>query len=279
MSEAKSFSYRRVFMPLSLAFVLFLLVAPAVLASPRLHVSLVGPKQRYLALGDSLAFSYQPDLNYDDGYVDDFYSNLQSHGVKAIANLGCPGESSTTLINGGCPVPFLRKFPYLGAQLNAALSYLAAYPGQVSPVTLDIGSDDLLPDINKSTCAINTAKFATDLATLDANLTQIILPKLHNALIVNGKLTGDLVLMNYYDPYQNTCPNTVSYMQTFNQHLASDVSGYGTLADVFSAFGSGATPNGNICNYTWECSIFHNVHSTDAGYSAIASAFENSVGY
>ena len=26
--------------------------------------SLVGPKARYLALGDSLAFGYQPDLNY-----------------------------------------------------------------------------------------------------------------------------------------------------------------------------------------------------------------------
>lgn len=277
MSVEKLFSYRRVCISFSLAFMLFLIVAPSVLAEP--HVSLVGPKQRYLALGDSLAFSYQPDFNYDDGYVDDFYSNLQSHGVNKIANLACPGESSITFIKGGCSFPLLRKFPYLGTQLNTALSYLAAYPGQISPVTLDIGSDDLLSDINKSTCAINTAKFASDLATLDANLTQIILPKLHNALVVNGTLTGDLVLMNYYDPYQNVCPNTVSYMQIFNQHLANDISRYGTLADVFSAFGGAATPNGNICNYTWECSIFHNVHSTDAGYSAIASAFENSVGY
>ncbi|GAC1566532.1 MAG: hypothetical protein NVS2B2_39390 [Ktedonobacteraceae bacterium] len=50
MSEAKSFSYRRVFMPLSLAFVLFLLVAPAVLASPRLHVSLVSRARRLARL-------------------------------------------------------------------------------------------------------------------------------------------------------------------------------------------------------------------------------------
>lgn len=279
MSKEKSFPYRRVFMPLSLAFVLLLLFAPSTFARPRPHVQTVGAKQRYLALGDSLAFGYQPNFNYDDGYADDFYSYLKGHGVSKSANLGCPGETSVTFLNGKCPVPFLRKFPYIGSQLNAALFYMALYPGQVSPVTLDIGANDLLPDINKSTCAINTAKFATDLATLDANLTQTILPKLHNALLVKGQLTGDLVLMNYYDPYQNICPNTVQYIQTINQHLAADVSGYGTIADVFSAFGGATTPNTNICGYTWECSIFHDIHSKNTGYSVIASAFESSVNY
>ena len=277
MSEERLFPSRRVFLPCSLAFVLALLVVPSVFATPR--VSHMGPRQRYLVLGDSLAFGYQPDINYDDGYANDFYSDLQSHGVSKMANLSCPGESSTTLIEGGCPVPLLRKYPYFGTQLNAALSYLSHYSGQVSPVTLDIGSNDILSDINTKTCAIDTKKFASDLATLDANLTQTILPKLHHALMVNGKLTGDLIMMNYYDPFQNACPNTVSYMQIFNQHLAQDVSGYGSIADVFSAFGGATTPNTHICSYTWECSIFHNVHSTDAGYSVIASAFERVAGY
>ena len=269
--------HRHVFLPFSLAFVLFLIVAPSVLASP--HVSLVGPKQRYLALGDSLAFGYQPDLNYVHGYADDFYSNLKIQGVSRIANLGCPGETSTTFIKGGCAYSLLRKFPYFGSQLNTALSYLVQHPGQVSPVTLDIGATDLTPDINGKTCAINTAKFASDLAILDANLTNTILPKLHNALVVNGKLTGDLVVMNYYDPFQNTCANTVPYIQIVNQHLADDVNGYGTMVDVFSAFGGAETPNANICRYTWECSIFHDIHSTDAGYSTIAATFERAVGY
>ena len=275
MPEEKPF--RRVVMPLSLAFVLFLIVAPSVFASP--HISLVGPKQHYLALGDSLAFSYQPDLNYDDGYADDFYIDLHAQGVKHLANLACPGETSTTLIKGGCAIPLLRKFPYLGSQLNAALFYLMLHRGQVSPVTLDIGSNDVSHDINQKTCVINTTKFANDLAILDANLTSSILPKLHNALVVNGKLTGDLIVLNYYDPYQNTCPNTVPYMQKVNQHLANDVNGYGTMADVFSAFGGATTPNANICSYTWECSIFHDVHSTDVGYRTIASTLERAVGY
>jgi len=265
--------------PLILACILFLLTSPAAFASSRGSISLVGPKQHYLAIGDSLAFGYQPDLNYADGYSTDFYSNLQSHGVHSYVNMGCPGETSNTLINGGCPYPFLRKYPYIGAQLNAALSYLASNAGQVSPVTLDIGANDLLPDINSSTCVVNTTKYNTDLAILDTNLTTIILPKLHNALTVNGKLTGDLLVMNYYDPYQNSCPNTVSYIQEINQHIASDVSNYGTMVDVFTAFGGAKTPNSHICSYTWICSIFKDIHSTSKGYSVIASAFEKQAGY
>lgn len=265
--------------PLILACLLLLLTAPVAFASTRGGITLVGPKQRYLAIGDSLAFGYQPDLNFVDGYSTDFYSNLQGHGVTTYANMGCPGETSSTFIKGGCPYPYLRKYPYVGPQLNAALSYLSIYAGQVSPVTFDIGANDLLPDINSSTCVINTSKYNTDLATLDANLTQIILPKLHNALTVNGKLSGDLLVMNYYDPYQNICPNTVSYIQQINQHIANDVSGYGTMVDVFSAFGGAKTPNNNICSYTWMCSVFKDIHPMSKGYSVIAATFEKRAGY
>ena len=56
---------------------------------------------------------------------------------------------------------------------------------------------------------------------------------------------ASIVMMNYYDPFQNICTNTVPYVQTFNQRLAKDVSGFGIIVDVFSAF------DGKICTYTW----------------------------
>ena len=271
---------RRFVASLPLVCLLLLIVAPAVFASPYAHtVSLVGPKKYYLALGDSLAFGYQPDLVFNHGYVDDFYSNLQGRGVNTLANMSCPDESSTTFINDGCPYSYLRKFPYVGSQLNAAIAYLNVFAGQVSPVTLNIGSNDVLLDIDAKTCTVNTTKYAADLATLDTNLTQTILPRLHTALMVNGKVTGDLVLMNYYDPFQNACPTTVSYVRQLNQHLANDVKGYGTMVDVFSAFGGARTPNPNLCTYTWICSAFQDVHSRDKGYSVIAQAIESRVGY
>jgi lysophospholipase L1-like esterase len=273
---------RRLIVSLLLACLLLLAGAPEALAASSANSqssSLVGPKKYYLALGDSLAFGYQPDFDFFHGYADDFFSNLQSHGVKRLANMGCPGESSLTFITGGCPHPYLRKYPYLGPQLSAALSYLQTFSGQVSPVTLDLGANDLLPDFDPSTCQVNVQQFQTDLQTLDTNLRQTILPQLRAALTVHGRVTGDLVLMNYYDPYQNRCPNTVSYVQTVNAHLANDVSGFGIIVDVFGAFGGATTPNPHICTYTWMCSFFKDIHATDTGYRVIATTFEQGTGY
>ena len=265
-------------MPLAFVVVMLVVATPSAFASSYSHsLTLVGPKARYLALGNSLAFGYQPDLDFNHGYVDDFMSNLSQHGVKYLANMGCPGETSSTFINGGCPYPFLRKYPYIGPQLAAAVAYLKQYRGNVSPVTLDIGANDLLPDINTSTCAISSS-FNSDLATVDANV-HTILTKLQAAMTVNGHMTGDIVMMNYYDPYQNICPNTVPYIQKLNRHLAADVQGYGTIVNVFGAFGGPGVPNNNICSYTWMCSVFQDVHATTQGYSVIASAFENGTGY
>jgi lysophospholipase L1-like esterase len=279
----KSRAYRYLIAPTILVVSLFVMVFPISLASSFAssngrEPSLIGPNKYYLALGDSLAFGYQPDFDFFQGYVDDFFTNLKKHGVKHLVNLGCFAENSSTFINGKCPVWYLRKQLYHGSQLETALNFLQSHRGQVSPVTLDIGANDLQRDVKTSNCTISP-NFDTDLAKLDSDLTGIILPQLKKALTVNGKLTGDIVLMNYYDPYQNICPKQVSYIQTFNEHLAQDVKGFGVISDVFNAFGGSKTPNPNICSYTWMCSIFHEIHSTNKGYRAIASAFEKSTGY
>jgi lysophospholipase L1-like esterase len=275
----KARMYRYFAVPIICVVSLFFVVSPVTFAASHVRsFSHVGPKKYYLALGDSLAFGLQPDLNFNHGYVDDFFSNLKGHGVKNLSNMGCPGETSRTFIHGGCPYAFMHKYFYLGPQLNAAVNYLHSHAGQVSPVTLDIGGNDLLGDINTSNCTVSS-NFDTDLANLDSNLTGTILPQLKSALTVNGKLTGDLVMMNYYDPYQNICPNKVSYIQKFNKHLANDIKGFGIIVDVFTAFGGSGTPNPNICNDTWMCSVFKNIHATSKGYSVIASTFENVAGY
>ncbi|MGZ6365939.1 MAG: SGNH/GDSL hydrolase family protein [Ktedonobacteraceae bacterium] len=279
----KSSVYRYLIVPIIFVVSLFVLLFPISLASSFASSSShgssrIGPKKYYLALGDSLAFGYQPDFDFFQGYVDDFFTNLKKHGVKHLVNLGCFAETSSTFINGKCPVWYLRKQLYPGSQLEAALNFLHSHSGQVSPVTLDIGANDLQRDIKTSNCTISS-NFDTDLTRLDKDLTGIILPQLKKAMTVNGKLTGDIVLMNYYDPYQSICPKQVSYIRKFNEHLAEDVRGFGVISDVFSAFGGSKTPNPNICSYTWMCSIFHDIHATNKGYSVMASAFEKSTGY
>ncbi len=275
--QGKASCLLRLFLPVVLALSLAWLFAPSAFAAP-VGPTLVGPKANYIAAGDSLAFGYQPSLNWDDGYSNFLYTNLQGHGETDYDNYACPGETSTTFIQGGCPFPLLKKTPYDKPQLPAVIDFLHAHAGQVSPLTLDIGANDVLRDINSSNCTVN-ASWNTDLATVDANLTKIILPQLAAALTVNGKLTGDLLLMGYYDPYQNICPNSVPFVQQLNQHLQTDANGFATFVDVFTPFGGAATPNPNICNYTWICSGFHDIHAMSAGYSVIASAFERAVGY
>jgi lysophospholipase L1-like esterase len=268
--------YRRIVVPFALAVLLLFAFAPATLAAshgqgPSFH--LVGPKQHYLALGDSLAFGFQPNFDFTHGYVNDLFQILQNEGTKDVKNLGCPGETSTTFIKGGCPAS-----PSTPAQLAIAVAFLQANAKHVNPVTLDIGANDVLGDITftPTGCTLDTTNFSTQLTTLDSNLTGTILPALKAALTLNGHLTGDIVMMNYYDPFQNICPASVPLLQTLNQHLKADVSGFGIIVDVFGAFGGSGVPNQNICTYTWMCTpppLGPNIHATDLGYSVIADTF------
>jgi lysophospholipase L1-like esterase len=231
---------------------------------------LVGPKQYYLALGDSLAYGLQLNGDTTHGYVDDIFKGLQSLGTQSLENLGCPGATTTSLISGTCA---LSHVPYSDSQLNAAVAFLTQHAGQVSPVTIDIGGNDTIASL----CTTDPAQFASILNTVDTNLKQTILPRLRQALTVNGVVTGDLVLMNYYDPYHDRCSASISNTQTFDQHLADDASAYATVVDVFTAFGGPNTTN--TCSYTWMCSSYQDIHATTLGYSVMAQAFFNTTGY
>jgi lysophospholipase L1-like esterase len=235
-----------------------------------------GPKRYYLALGDSLAFGYQPNGDFSHGYVPDLFRFLQGQGSRTMRDLGCPGETSTTFIVGGCPLSFFGS-----SQLAQAKAYLRAHRPNVSPVTLDIGANDVLGDIDSTTCAANERRFAHQLARLDANLTKRILPQLRAAMTVGGVVSGDILVMDLYDPLQNACPGSVASTELLNAHLAADVAGSATLVDVFGPFGGAATPNPSLCGYTWICApppFGPDIHATTAGYAVIADAFASVYG-
>jgi lysophospholipase L1-like esterase len=262
-----------------------LLLALLPVAHPATATTSVGPRTFYLALGDSLAWGYQPNWDIVQGYAEDLYLHLlrrstffhlPPQGTLFEINMACSGETAATFIAGGCPFAQFKKYPYAGPQLTAALTFIRQHRGQVSPVTIDIGANDLLPLVNPSTCAEQAPAVVTQaLATFDANFSRI-LAQLRTAL----QGTGDLVTMNYYFPYQNQCPNLLPDVELFNQHLASDAQQNGVpVVDVFSAFGGAAVPNPNLCRYTWICSKYHDIHATTQGHAVIAAAFEATLGY
>src|SRR5215468_3042455 len=116
------------------------------------------PKKYYLALGDSLAFGFQwsifnqnlpslPAELFANGYVDSFGQMLGQvlPGIQTV-NFGCVGETTNTFIQGGCLYTaqgFRLHHDYSGSQLDAAAAFLRANPGNVDPITFNLGTNDL----------------------------------------------------------------------------------------------------------------------------------------
>ena len=202
----------------------------------------------------------------------DLFPKLQSQqGFTEAKDLGCTvGETSTTFLNGGGPCPDKTKTP----QLTRALEYI--HQGNVGLVTLNIGADDLLPDIKYSseqkTCQIDQSSFTTHLQTLKDNLPKILQP-LHDAL--NG--SGMLLLLNYYNAFQNICPETTQDVRQLNDDLATAIQPYGGLVNIFKVFsGDSSFPNQKLCTYTGMCkptiSTITDIHPTAEGYKVMADA-------
>lgn len=233
----------------------------------------------YLALGDSIAYGYQPNANFTDGYVDDVFNDLKGANVSHVVNFGCPSESSSTFINGSCPDRYIKHDQYIGSQLSAAVNFLKSRQGQVDPVTLDLGANDVINDFDESTCTASTSAQA-DIAAFDANMTQTILPQLTSAYTtMTGAHTGEFVILNYYDPYAKSCPSSLALIEELNQHIAADAAKFNIkVADVFRAFGGTANMATNICTLTWMCDPqFHDIHPTTKGYAVMAGAVEQAL--
>jgi lysophospholipase L1-like esterase len=236
----------------------------------------------YMALGDSLSFGFQPNLDFSAGFADDIFNDLHFIDVSGIVNYACAGETTDSFIHGGCVGRFAHHGSYTGAQLTAAADFLKkeANRGHVSPITLEIGSNDVIPDWDEFTCTASP-NVDIDLARMDANLTKVILPQLIDALQSRtNAYNGDLHLLNYYNPYAKECPNSAQFVHTLNDHLAADAAQFKIpVVDIYGAFGGDANMAANVCNYTWICdSRLHDIHPTNTGYKVIAKAVELALG-
>lgn len=268
------------FASLSLLLVLALVTMDVIVLGVRNPLKALSPHY-YMALGDSISFGYQPNLDFSAGFTDDLFNTLRQIDVTTLVNYACAGETTTTMIHGGCVAHYAHKGSYIGAQLTAAVDFLSKdkNQGRVSPLTLEIGANDVLPDWDAAACSASP-NAATDLATMDTNLTHVILPELTKALRTStGAPSGDLLLLNYYNPFARACLNSAPFIHTLNNHLAADAAQFKVpVVDVYSAFGGDAGMADKICALTWYCSEFHDIHPTNDGYKAIAQAVEAALG-
>jgi lysophospholipase L1-like esterase len=255
------------------------------------------PATYYLALGDSLSQGVQPDaagvsVMTGDGYPDQVYAALHPSrpGLKLV-KLGCPGETTTSMING-------RVCRYRGgSQLAAATSFLQAHRGRVLLVTLDIGANDPehcggQPGLGElATCAVKDIPSAvTHLAT--------IMGRLKAAAGPGVRIVG----MTYYLPalaeWRGGLPGHVvawtaeKLAATYNRLLTRVyVKSGARVANVFGAFetadfGSAANSSvprnvARLCQWTWACAApprGPNQHANQAGYRVIARTFLQAAG-
>jgi lysophospholipase L1-like esterase len=249
----------------------------------------------YLSLGDSLSQGVQPNSAGESvptryGYADQLYSALRGHNVGLrLVKLGCPGETSATMIKGGiCSYPG-------GSQLAAAVRFLRAHQGRVRLITIDIGGNDPSSCITRPSLRSLASCAGRFIPDATANLTKIMtrLRWAGGHVRVSG--------MNYYLPALAEWRNgavgkalarlSARLAAGYNSLLAHVYTGSGAaVADVFRAFHTadfgrpvtlarfGALPRNvaAICRWTWQCAPpprGPNQHANQAGYAVIAQAF------
>ncbi|GAA2628947.1 hypothetical protein GCM10010411_78010 [Actinomadura fulvescens] len=239
------------------------------------------PPTYYLALGDSGAIGAQVGQGAtNEGYTDVLHAALKVDQPNLrLVKLGCGGETTTTMINGG-----ICRYP-AGSQLNAAIAFIKQHPGQVRYVTLSIG-------VNNVGCLLQ-GDIVCGLSGTGGLVTE--LPQITGKLRGAGGDTPVYASMTSYDPGLASWVTggkafavaSVALVDAFNavQRAAAAAAGF-QVADVNAAFSThdfatkvtlapyGTIPLNvaRICVWTSQCT--HNDgHANAAGYRQIAHSF------
>ncbi len=254
-------------------------------ASPTPDAAYVKPAENtyYLALGDSLSQGVQPNAvgvskPTRDGYPDQVYAVLhRSHPTLQLVKLGCPGETTSTMLHGGA-----CRYR-AGSQLAAGVAFLRAHRGRVLLVTIDIGAND--PE--RCGGQPSMAQLASCIGQIPAAATNLaaIMTRLKAAAGPGVRLAG----MNYYLPalaeWRNGLPgHAIAWLAeklaaAYNDSLDRVYTKSGAkVANVFGAFDTADFPRNValLCQWTWACAApprGPNQHANQAGYQVIARTF------
>jgi lysophospholipase L1-like esterase len=243
--------------------------------------------QTYLALGDSLAFGYSqkrfeenlPEENpaaFETGYVNDFADVLRIGDHKLqIVNDGCPGETTESMIDGPCAyqLEYPLHHPYAGgpdsSQLSDALAYLSTHPGQVNPITIDIGANDAL-GVVESVCDLKPACIAEHAPALFEEVGKklgLILGELRAAAP-----HAQIIVLGLYNPFGSSIVGARTLTADLNDVMAADAAAaQARFADPLPLFNPpGALEEPTICLLTNMCTEKPDIHPTDLGYHVLA---------
>lgn len=241
------------------------------------------PRSYYLALGDSMTYGFQPPKakpgarasDFATGYVDVFAARLRrlSPSIRVV-NFGCPGESTVTFARGGwrCDGAPLHDV-FHGSQLAAAVSFLRAHPGEVSPITLSLWGGDLAPLSARGTRA------RSEIAAFEPRFASI-LRRLRAAAP-----TAEIIAIGAWNPEADRLDKVDPLYRSVDAAIARAAAAAGVrVAHMFPSLdgsGNAKARQARLCRLTFYCmkSSRGDPHPTDAGYRAMADAFFAASGY
>ena len=260
---------------------------PAVASPPP---RLMPPKSYYLALGDSIAYGFQtskalaglPPEAFNTGYADLFAARLRQLRPRiAAVNYSCPGESTTSFL-----LPCIWKTSghalhndYPGSQLDAALAFLAAHRGKVSPITVSLNGNDanaFLQTCPPGDLGCIQAGALAAIAAYQARLTSIL------RLLRASAPDAEIIVVGAYDP--NIGAFTFAdplFTQLNHAQQAAAATVRARFADPFPVFnpqGDPAAETAAICTLTLLCTEGDG-HPSDTGYRALAGIVWTASGY
>ena len=247
----------------------------------------------YLDIGASVSVGVQPTPNHPTGYrthhgfANDLITYESSHGVSlTLTELGCPGESVATMVNGkdGC-------YHSGDSQLADAITFLNAHHDQTGLVTVDLGFNSVVPCLR--THVVDPACVQQSIDQMSPQLTSILMV-LKAAAGPNVTFVG----LSFADPYLARAANgttgriharaSLQAISQLNQTLATiyqsqgmpmaNVAGVFHLHQTSITYRSGKrvpTNVATVCHLTWMCAAAPygpNIHPNAAGYEAIADA-------
>lgn len=242
----------------------------------------------YLALGDSLAASFQPNGDLRSGYAEQVFQLEQAEIPDLrLKKLACPGATTRTMdvTVARCPYP-------AGTQLDQAVSVLGSR--DVAFVTLQIGANDVFRCFRFGQAAFDQACVDHMLPKLQDRLTAIV-----QSLQAAGPGVP-IVGATYYDPLlaawiiPGIDPGAVTEIaavwSSFNDALEQTYAGLDVpVADIEGAFSTddfgtivhvrhlGDVPLNvaRVCQWTFACSPRgFDPHPKTIGYARMTEAWE-----
>jgi lysophospholipase L1-like esterase len=215
-------------------------------------------QERLLALGDSIAFGYDPfdDFTKDKNFVGYPEVLKSDHAVDALKNSACPGETSasffsTTAPDNGCR-SYRSKYPLHvnygnhDTQLDYALARVTSEEAEDVPttITLNISGNDIF--LLQAACANDPRGPA---ACFAAGAPALIGSVARNVATILGSLRaagyqGSIVYMNLYS-VDYTNPSTLGFLAALNTTVSNVARQFGAqIADAFGAFGAASASHG-----------------------------------